>query len=343
MTHGGNVWQGDSPADWLDFSANTRPGGAPDWVMEAMRSALRDARYYPDPLMKRARAGLAAYLGLDADGVLPTAGGIAALDLAMRAGAAGALLPVPCFSEYECLAEKNGLPVRKAPLDALFDEAKRLPAGWLLCLGNPINPLGRAFTGDEIGALLAAVEAAKGWLLLDEAFVAYCPERTARHLIAAHGRLIVAGSMTKVLGIPGVRLGYLAAQPAALAAMARFQLTWALNCFAGAVACALPEHAAAVRAEAEASAARRATLRAALDALGVFTYDSEAPFLLARFDRPAAPIAAALKERKILVRECMDFEGVDDGRHLRLAVKDEAGNARLVGALREVLSCGENH
>ena len=54
-------------------------------------------------------------------------------------------------------------------------------------------------------------------------------------------------------------------------------------------------------------------------------------------------IAAALKERKILVRECMDFEGVDDGRHLRLAVKDEAANGRLIERLREELSCGENH
>ena len=34
MTHGGNVWQGDRPGDWLDLSASVRPGGAPQWVRQ---------------------------------------------------------------------------------------------------------------------------------------------------------------------------------------------------------------------------------------------------------------------------------------------------------------------
>ena len=40
MKHGGNVWEGGQPDRWLDFSANLRPEGTPDWVMEAMREAL---------------------------------------------------------------------------------------------------------------------------------------------------------------------------------------------------------------------------------------------------------------------------------------------------------------
>ncbi|MBQ8955264.1 MAG: histidinol-phosphate transaminase, partial [Clostridia bacterium] len=90
-------------------------------------------------------------------------------------------------------------------------------------------------------------------------------------------------------------------------------------------------------AEAAVNAARRASLRAALEGLGAHVYPSDASFLLARFGGPVSPVAAKLKEMKILVRECMDFEGVDDGRHLRLAVKDEAAGARLAAALREVL------
>ena len=62
MIHGGTVWNTANPSDWLDFSANLRPEGPPDWVTETLRSTLDDIRFYPDPDMKRARRGLAGYL-----------------------------------------------------------------------------------------------------------------------------------------------------------------------------------------------------------------------------------------------------------------------------------------
>lgn len=48
MIHGGNVWEGNTPAQWLDFSANLRPEGTPAWVMEVMQKALLNVRYYPE-------------------------------------------------------------------------------------------------------------------------------------------------------------------------------------------------------------------------------------------------------------------------------------------------------
>lgn len=36
------------PEDWLDYSANLRPEGTPDWVTETLRRAVADTRYYPD-------------------------------------------------------------------------------------------------------------------------------------------------------------------------------------------------------------------------------------------------------------------------------------------------------
>ena len=49
MIHGGNVWQGDSPAQWLDYSVNIRPEGAPDWVKDALMNAMDRLSYDPDP------------------------------------------------------------------------------------------------------------------------------------------------------------------------------------------------------------------------------------------------------------------------------------------------------
>ena len=64
MIHGGNVWQGNSPAKWLDYSANIRPEGAPEWVKEALLGALDKLSYYPDPTMTKAKQALSQYLEL---------------------------------------------------------------------------------------------------------------------------------------------------------------------------------------------------------------------------------------------------------------------------------------
>ena len=369
MNHGGNVWQGGAPSDWLDYSANLRPEGAPRWVRDALTAGMENVRYYPDPTMRRARGSLAKYLGLDAAQVLPTAGGISAIDLTAQLPASGALLATPCFGEYEMLCTRHGLRVHKAtllrerheidavvrgaftpphttPLHEIGDPAAQLKdalfEGALVYLCNPLNPVGAAFTRDQVENLLNQVEDAKGWLVVDEAFIEYCPRHSVVELIARHPRLLVTGSMTKILGIPGVRLGYLCGQPEVIEALSGRQITWELSCFAEAVACALPEHRADILADSETNARRREHLRAGLEELGIFVYPSEAAFVLADFARPVAPLVKFLKDKHILVRECMNFDGLDDGRHLRLAVKDEQSNERLLQALREAMVCAEN-
>lgn len=345
MTHGGNVWEGGDPTKWLDLSANIRPEGAPRWVREALMGGMQSISYYPDMRMRRATEALAQYLGLSAEAVRPTAGGISALDLATHLPAAGALIVTPCFGEYEQLCRNRGWTVRKAPLlketGSLGGMAERVvPAlfeGCAVWLCNPLNPVGIAFAKEQVEEVLLAVERARGWLIVDEAFIGYCAEHSIVHEVENHERLLVAGSMTKLLGIPGVRLGYLCAHPRVLAELERYQHTWELNCFAEAVLRALPEHADEISEDARVNASRRDGLWRALEALNAFVYPSEAAFLLARFPCSVEPLAERLRCEGILVRQCMDFDGLDDGFHLRLAVKDEASNALLLASLKKAL------
>lgn len=350
MIHGGNVWQGDSPAAWLDYSANIRPEGAPGWVKGAIADAMARVAYYPDPGMVKARLALAQYLDLPAEYVLPTAGGISAIDLATHLPAKGALQLTPCFAEYAMLSANRGLKVGNIPLlcgrhmigDPAQQAKNQLYEGCMVWLCNPLNPIGCAFTIEQIGRLMTMVEEKHGWLIVDEAFIDYCPEHSVISLVKTHERLLVTGSMTKILGIPGVRLGYLCAQPQVLAQLAKYQLTWELSCFAEAVLCALPEHKAEMREYCEINACRRVHLRKGLEGLGVYVYPSESAFVLADFEKPVDGLIKNLKAKGILVRQCMNFEGVNDGHHLRLAVKDENSNNKLIEALREELACVAN-
>lgn len=351
MIHGGNVWQGDSPAQWLDYSANIRPEGAPDWVKDALAGAMDKLPYYPDPEMMRAKKALSAYLNVPLEYVLPTAGGISAINMATYLPSERVLQFTPCFAEYSMLSQNRGKTVSTVPLltekHSISDPAEqikeRLSEGCTVWLCNPLNPIGCAFTAEQIVRLLALVEEKHGWLVVDEAFIEYCTEYSAVSLIKSHERLLVTGSMTKILGIPAVRLGYLCAQPQVLAKIGKYQLTWEVSCFAEAVLCALPEHKADVQAYGEINASRRKQLKKGLEELEIYVYPSEAAFVLADFGRPVDGLIEKLKARGILVRQCMNFEGIDDGNHLRLAVKDERSNSRLIEAIREVMICAENH
>ena len=91
------------------------------------------------------------------------------------------------------------------------------------------------------------------------------------------------------------------------------------------------------------SAAARESFRRELEELGIFVYPSESNFLLCDFGREVKPLEDFLKEKKILVRQCMNFPGIDDGRHLRLAVKDEESNRRFIKSIEEAMQCEENH
>ncbi|MBQ7886161.1 MAG: histidinol-phosphate aminotransferase family protein [Clostridia bacterium] len=325
MKHGGNVWEGGAPGRWLDFSANLRPEGTPLWVMHAMQEALADTRYYPDRTMTAARRGLAVYAGVSQDCILPTAGGAAAIDLVLSLGTGTVLVQTPTFGEYPRRAGVHGRSV------AVWKGACQKGDTLVLC--NPGNPTGHAYAKEEILSIFETVCSSGADLIIDEAFIDFCPQHSVRSDVQPG--LIVVGSLTKTLCIPGVRLGYVCAEPEVIRRLERQALPWAVSTLAQAVAAKLPEHLKEIQRDAEINRIRRETLKASLEALGAKVLPSQANFLLADFGMDMTQAAANLKKRNILVRTCASF-GLPDSVW-RLAVRTEGENARLIACLQEVL------
>ena len=321
MKHGGIVWEAESPSDWLDFSANLRPEGTPAWVMRAMQAALCHARYYPDRAMRAARAGLAAYAGVPEACILPTAGGVAAIDLCMALCPGRVRTEAPAFGEY---AERAAVHRREHTLwDGCY------APGDLLMIGNPNNPTGSARDREDILALHERAMRSGAALAVDEAFIDFCPEHSVRRDVLKG--LTVVGSLTKTLCIPGVRLGYVCAAPEVIARMERQALPWSLNMLAAEIAAQLPTHMEDIRRDAERNAQRRERLTGILRAHGARVEPSQANFLLADFGRDMSAAAERLRAQHILVRTCASF-GLGNSV-LRLAVRTDAENDRLVEAL----------
>jgi threonine-phosphate decarboxylase len=137
-------------------------------------------------------------------------------------------------------------------------------------------------------------------------------------------------------------VGYAVAHPATIRQIRSLLPTWpvtqlALDALADAVADR--EYAEASLCE---NAAQRARLAGSLSRLGVSVFPSAANYLLLEL-REGMPAASELRTRmiethRILIRNCDSYEGLAPGRYVRVAVRANAENDRLLQALSEELS-----
>jgi len=186
--------------------------------------------------------------------------------------------------------------------------------GPLWC-SNPHNPT---------GSLADDAARADVW---DEAFYPLATGRWTR----GDRSSVVVGSLTKLLGCPGLRLGYVLAPDAAtdvIAACRARQPLWAVN---GLAAAALPDLLASVDLEAWSVGIRalRHGLGAVLCDHGLHARPSDANWVLVE----APGLRDRLAPHGIVVRDCTSF-GMPDV--VRIAVPGPGGLARLDEALSSI-------
>ena len=235
LEHGGNLREarrhfgGD---DWIDLSTGINPLGypAPQVASDAWQRLPE-----PDPELVRAAC---AYYG--APELLPVAGTQAAIQALPRLRKPSRVtVAAPSYAEHGHHWSRHGHAMRQVPY-AMLDQAVADSDVVVVC--NPNNPTGETVAPARLLAWREQLAARGGWLVVDEAF-----GDTARELsVAAHAALpglIVLRSVGKFFGLAGLRLGFVAAQPALLAQLADLLGPWAVSGPAQQVAlCALRDH-----------------------------------------------------------------------------------------------------
>lgn len=359
QTHGGDIQRvareyGLPPAEVLDFSANINPRGLPP---EAAKRLAREASdpallmKYPDPEARELREALSCRLDIPINAIVIGGGAGALIMAVIRAlQPRHTLIPVPAFHEYAHACASTSCAVeyfRLVPKDAFAFDREALSravtdnAPDLLIINNPHNPSGSLTDSGTLRHLLGAASAAGADVLVDEAFIDYAPGAEITREAARRPGLIAVRSFTKFYGCPALRVGYAVASPDIAKRIAAQLPPWPVTTLAlNAMVEALKDEAYA-RATLEENERERVKLSQALRHLGLHVFPSATNFLLLRLPENCSS-SAELQERlivrhRILIRNCDSFEGLEKGRYIRLAVRRERENNRLVEAMSKSL------
>jgi histidinol-phosphate/aromatic aminotransferase/cobyric acid decarboxylase-like protein len=324
------------PGD-ADHAVNVLDGGSPAWLREALHHAVdRGSDRYPDET--EARAATAARHGREPDEVIVTNGAAEALWLlgpALRPRLAACVHPA--FTEAEAGLRAHGVPVTRVHRDPdtgfALDPESVPGAADLVIVGNPASPTG---TLDPAAAILA-LRAPGRAVVVDEAFMEMVPGEPGSLAGERLDDVIVIRSLTKLLSIPGLRVGYALAPPRLAAAIQAVRPPWSANTLALTALRAAAQHPAEMASRAEQAAAEGVDLAGRLATVaGVRMWQSVTNFCLIEVaDGPA--VVAALRAQKMAVRPAASFPGLGPG-HLRVTARDPERNARVVAAISEALA-----
>lgn len=226
VPHGGTT---DSTV--LDFSANTNPE-RPDGVDDVYADALDASTRYPDDDYAEFRAAAADYVDCDPESVVPTAGGLEALRLAFEvtlAAGDSALVPEPSFGEYDHEIHLQGADPVHVAHDEILDADPGEHEVAVVC--TPNNPTGELADSGRLRDFAARCRDAGTVLVVDEAFLDF----TDAPSLAGESGVIVARSLTKMFGLPGIRAGFAVATGDLGERLAVARRSWSLSTPAAAV------------------------------------------------------------------------------------------------------------
>jgi len=349
--HGGDIYAdllSGKPAP-LDFSANISPLGLPDGVKSVLADHIYEYDIYPDPNCRVLTKALASKHHLSKDNIACGAG---SSDLIFRIARVikpkNTLVTAPAFSEYSRAAEEMDSVIFNYPLlHPGFVVTERIAMFVqkvdLVYLGNPNNPTGVLTPRDTIEQILKKCEASRTTLVMDECFMDLTDDPkafTAEPLLSGYKNLIVLKAFTKTWAMAGLRLGYALCGSAEIAAKIRDTgPPWSVSApaqIAGAQALKEKEYLAKLR---KMIKKEREKLRSGLVYVGADVLGGSANYVFFRMPgrAMAGNLAAALAERGILIRDCSNFNGLEDGTYYRIAVRQPKDNDRLLFELRTML------
>ncbi len=337
-----SVHGGVGNENFLDFSVCVNPFPPPPDVIQAVCSA--ELTRYPDPQAENLKTVIAGTYGIDRDFLMVTNGSTQAFWLVaityLNPGDK-TLVFSPGYGDYRVASEIMGARVEDHRLepessfepnpDLILKQIKR-DNPKIIWVCNPNNPTGVLLNSSLVEAMLIESSGYGGIVVLDEAYMNFVETGPNSIPMLDTGNLILIRSMTKDFGIPGIRLGYLAARRDIIAHIHPVQPTWSINSPAQTAGIAVLNNLSYYRKTWIKLRRLTEELMDGIKSLGLRIFPTSSNYFLIQ-TCPDRNVVEKLKLMKIAVRSCASF-GLPGYIRIGTRLKDE--NQRLLSALEEI-------
>ena len=316
--HGDDAYKYDNIR--MDFSSNICAHHSHEALMAHLTTQANLLDHYPEPEAWSLERIIAEQHAIDPACVIVTSGATDAIYLIAQTFHYRPVIPQPTFSEYEDACRMFGYD----------NDTSKSPTALWLC--NPNNPTGEVYDQFFIDRMMGEHEL----VVLDQSYENY----TQAHVMSPQEgcqtpHFIQIHSMTKMYGVPGLRLGYITAHEHITQQIRRYLRPWNVSALAIEAGKYLLKHNELIcRPDLNEAQLLRNKL---LQIQGINVLPTQTNFMLCHTARGnAAEIKDILaRQYGMLIRDASNFEGLSQ-QHFRIATQTADENDALVSAISDI-------
>ena len=335
--------------DIIKLGSNENPWGPSPKAMESIKDEIKSINRYPESQLHELVSEIAAYSGVDDSQVIIGGDGadeiIDVLAKTFIDEGDEFIVPLPSYMYYEYLLKQYGanpvyarwdLDENKLDVDSIFDAISDKTKMMFLC--TPNNPTGTLIDKEVLADI--ASKNPEILIVVDEAYFEYS-EVTNKDLINELDNIFIIRTMSKVLGLAGMRIGYGLACAEIIEYMHRIKPVFSLTRLSFVAALNTFRDKAYIEESIKKGIESRQYLYdevSKIDGLNVFP--SKSNFMLINVKGTgftASELALELMKKGIIVRDCTSFKGLDE-YWIRISICTLDEDKKFIEILKEVLN-----
>ena len=353
--HGGNIEKearklGVSTENIIDASASIVPFKLPKKLNTCLINSLKNGsvRFYPDRSYFEVKNTISKWHNIDPSMILPGNGASELFTWAARDASLNGIsaLPSPGFGDYQRALECWNAPYIYSPLPLFWTSTKPQPfpiepKTKVLWITNPHNPTGQLWSRSSIESLLSIYKL----VICDEAFISLTPggeNQSIIDLAKKYKNLIVIRSLTKFLGLAGLRIGYAVSNSDRLLKWQEIRDPWPVNTLAINTTNLIMRDSKMYKKRLNKihkwiKEEGKWLHKNLSDFSNITPLPSSTNFQLIKSKRSILNIIENLKKRGILLRDCRSFVNLNEN-WIRISLQKRKQNIQIINTLKDFIS-----